>query len=288
MAHGRSPRHAPRKAARRRPSPADDTPTSGPVRVQKILATAGFASRRGAEELIRDGRVTVNGKRIEIGASADPAVDVVAFDGERIRMEKPSYWILHKPAGVVTTLVDPHGRRTVRDLIPPTAGRLHPVGRLDRDSSGLLLLTNDGALTQRLLHPTHESEKEYRVTVRGEIEPKVFDKLRKGVHLEDGPSAPTRVEKVRYEKDQGNTTFHLVLTEGRKRQIRRMMLMLGHPVRKLMRVRVGPIVLGRLMPGAARPLRADEVRALRSYVEKLKPSRRGRAAAHRKRAGSRA
>ncbi len=285
MAHGRSPKHAPK----RRPRTPDETGTSsGPVRVQKILATAGFASRRGCETLIRDGRVTVNGKPIEIGASADPAVDVVALDGERIRVEAPSYWILHKPAGVVTTLRDPHGRQSVRDLIPPGVGRLHPVGRLDRDSSGLLLLTNDGALTQRMLHPTHESEKEYRVTVRGEIEEKIFEKLRKGVHLEDGPSAPTRVEKVRFDKDQGNTTFHLVLTEGRKRQIRRMLLQLGHPVRKLVRVRIGPIVIGRLTSGEARPLRADEIRALRSYVTKLKPSRRGRAAAHRKRAATRA
>ena len=287
MAHGRSPKHTPKRRTRARPA-ADVALTSGPVRVQKLLATAGFASRRGCETLIRDGRVTVNGKSIEIGASADPAVDVVALDGERIRMEAPTYWILHKPAGVVTTLRDPHGRQSVRDLIPPAAGRLHPVGRLDRDSSGLLLLTNDGALTQRMLHPTHESEKEYRVTVRGEIDEKALDKLRKGVHLEDGPSAPTRVEKVRYEKDQGNTTFHLVLTEGRKRQVRRMMLLLGHPVRKLVRVRVGPIVLGRLAAGAARPLRGDEIRSLQSYVAKLKPSRRGRAAAHRRRAGTRA
>jgi len=236
------------------------------MRVQKILASAGIASRRGAEELIRQGRVTVNGAPVEIGASADPGVDTVALDGERIRVEPLRYWVLHKPRGVVTTLDDPEGRRSVVELIPRAAGRVHPVGRLDRESSGLLLLTNDGALTQRLLHPSHGGEKEYRVTVKGDLGEKAIAALRHGVVLDDGPAAPARVEQVRYDDASGTTTCHVVLTEGRKRQIRRAMLMLGHPVKRLARVRVGPIRLGRLAPGAARPLRADEVRALREYV----------------------
>jgi len=258
------------------------------VRVQKILAAAGLASRRAAEELIREGRVTVNGETIEVGASADPQVDVVALDGERIRAEPLQYWALHKPRGVVTTLVDPEGRRSVKDLIPRTAGRVHPIGRLDRDSSGLLLLTNDGALTQRLLHPSHGGEKEYRVVVKGTLDEKAIGALRHGVMLDDGPSAPARVEQVRYDRDTDTTSCHLVLTEGRKRQIRRAMLQIGHPVKRLARVRVGPIRLGRLAPGAARPLTADEIRALRDYAETLRPSRRGRAAAGRRPARGRA
>jgi 23S rRNA pseudouridine2605 synthase len=260
------------------------------VRVQKILAAAGFGSRRGAEELIRDGRVTVNGRTVELGATADPRTDVVALDGERIQADPLRYWVLHKPRGVVTTLADPQGRRHVRQLLPREAGRLHPVGRLDRESSGLLLLTNDGALTQRLLHPSHGGEKEYRVTAKGEVGEKALAALRHGVVLDDGRTAPAKVEQVRYDRDADTTQLHLVLTEGRKRQIRRAMLVLGHPVKRLVRVRVGPIRLGHLAPGAARPLRGDEIRALRAYAERLavRPSRPGRAAGRRGPAGSRA
>lgn len=140
------------------------------VRLQKILAAAGFASRRGAEELIRAGRVTVNGKQAGLGDKADPLRDEIAFDGERIRQERPLYWVVNKPNGLVTTVRDPHGRPTVMQLLPDGIGRIHPVGRLDRDSCGLLLMTNDGDLTQRLLHPSHSSEKEYRVVVKGQVE----------------------------------------------------------------------------------------------------------------------
>ena len=295
MAHGRSPRHQrrPRKAGARRartggPPPA---PSSGPVRLQKILAAAGVASRRAAEDLIRQGRVTVNGRPAQIGVSADPGVDEIALDGERVRVEAPRYWILHKPKGVVTTLADPHGRRSVKDLVPGSAGRVYPVGRLDRDSAGLVLLTNDGALAQLLLHPSRESEKEYRVTVRGQLEDRAVARLCRGVHLEDGLTKPARVERLRYDADDDATTFLLTLTEGRKRQIRRMLLTLGHPVKKLVRVRIGPIRLGRLAPGATRPLRGDEVRALRVYASRLErspPPRRagGRSSGRRKPAGA--
>lgn len=281
MPHGKSPRHRPRrKAPRAKPS---EVPITGEMRVQKILAAAGVASRRGAEELIRAGRVSVNGKPIGLGDSADPQRDKVAVDGERVRLAAPSYWMLNKPTGVVTTLDDPHGRRAVSDLLPETSGRLYPVGRLDRDSAGLLLLTNDGALTQRLLHPSHQSEKEYRVTVKGDLDEKLVGRLTRGVHLDDGPSAPTRVERVRYDSDDETTTFHLVMTEGRKRQIRRMLLALGRPVKKLVRVRVGPIKLGRLATGTVRPLRDHEIRALREYVDRLEVSgRRGRSGGRRK------
>ena len=258
------------------------------MRVQKILAAAGVASRRGAEALIRDGRVSVNQKTIELGASADPDVDTVAVDGERIRVEVPRYWMLHKPVGVVTTIRDPHGRRAVSDLIPASAGSVHPVGRLDRDSAGLLLLTNDGAVTQRLLHPSHESEKEYRVTVKGEVDDRIVKRLERGIHLDDGPTARTRVSRRQYDPDGDLTTFHLVMTEGRKRQIRRMMLAVGRPVKRLVRIRVGPIKLGRLTPGTARPLRDHEVRALKAYAAGLRRAPRGRGAGRTRPAGSRA
>jgi 23S rRNA pseudouridine2605 synthase len=282
MPHGRSPTHA-RKRSKRRSAMPPEMPLSGPVRLQKVLASAGIASRRGAEELIRAGRVQVNGRRASLGDSADPSADSVTLDGERVGVEPASYWMLHKPVGVVTSMSDPHGRKTVMHLMPAHAGRLHPVGRLDRDSAGLLLMTNDGALTQVLLHPAHESEKEYRVTVKGEVGEPSFERLRRGLHLDDGRTAQTRVSAPRYDSAADATTFRLVMTEGRKRQIRRMMLSLGHPVKKLLRVRVGPIGLGRLAPGAARALRPHEIRALKAHAEKLRPSRRSRAAAHRRR-----
>lgn len=246
------------------------------VRLQKLLAAAGFGSRRAAEELIRAGRVTVNGRQAKLGERADLKRDDVALDGERIRPERPLYWVLNKPTGVVTTVRDPHGRSTVMQLLPEGLGRLHPVGRLDRDSSGLLLLTNDGDITQRLLHPSRQSEKEYRVTVKGEVEPPTLERLRRGVRLEDGPSAPVGVGSVRFDADSQTTRLLLTLTEGRKRQIRRTLFRLGHPVRKLTRIRVGPLRLGRLAVGAARPLRAEEVRALKAYAAKLesKPKKR--------------
>jgi pseudouridine synthase len=258
------------------------------MRLQKILAAAGIASRRACEVLISNGRVSVNGRTAQLGDSADPSVDTVAFDGERLRAQAPSYWILHKPTGVVTSVEDPFGRKTVMHLLPRGVGRIHPVGRLDRDSSGLLLLTNDGNLTQTLLHPSHESEKEYRVTVRGQPEESIYERIRKGVVLDDGRTAPATVSRVMPSSDGAQTTFHLVLIEGRKRQIRRMMLALKHPVKRLARIRVGPLTLGRLAPGAARPLREHEVRALKAHAEKLRPSRRSRGGARRRRGAGRA
>ncbi len=253
----------------------------GLIRVQKILAAAGFASRRGAEELIREGRVTINGRTAGLGDKADPLTDDIAFDGERIRPERPQYWAINKPVGLVTTVRDPHGRATVMQLLPDGVGRVHPVGRLDRDSSGLLLMTNDGDLTQRLLHPSHVSEKEYRVIAKGNIESKVLERLRRGVRLDDGPSAPVGVSSVRYDPDSETTTLNLTLTEGRKRQIRRTLLQLGHPVRKLKRIRVGPLRLGRLGTGAARPLTGPEIVELKRYASQLDRAKRpGRSRRH--------
>ena len=270
MAHGQSPRHS----RKRREASLPEAPAK--TRVQKILAAAGLASRRASEDLIRTGRVAVNGRTVKLGDSAVLGSDIVTVDGERIRAEKPLYWMLHKPTSVVTTVSDPHGRRTVMHLLPVGLGPIHPVGRLDRDSSGLLLLTNDGDLTQRLLHPSHQSEKEYQVTIKGELDTDQIQKIQRGIYLEEGRTAPAKLARLRVDPDSGTTTFALTLTEGRKRQIRRMLLSLGRPVKKLVRIRMGPLVLGRLAPGKARPLRAAEVRALKAYAAKLKPAPRTR------------
>lgn len=238
------------------------------VRLQKLLAEAGLASRRAAEEWIRDGRVRVNGQLAELGASADPAADEVRVDGRRIAAEPRRYWLLHKPQNVLTTTADPHaeeaGRRTVLDLLPPAARRtrLVPVGRLDLDSEGLLLLTNDGAVVQALLHPSRGCEREYRVDAWGEVTAETARKLAAGVELEDGRTNPCRVRVLGYDARDDSSRLVLVLREGRKRQIRRSLRELGHPVRRLVRVRMGPLRLGELPRGRARELTARERHAL--------------------------
>lgn len=237
--------------------------------MQKLMASAGIASRRACEELIRQERVTVNGRTASIGESVEPGRDVVALDGERIAVEALRYWLVHKPLGVLSSVTDPHGRTTILDLVSGVDARLYPVGRLDRESTGLVLLTNDGAVTQALLHPSIGNEREYQVTARGEISEKSFARLSRGVHLEDGRTAPAVVKQPRYVESQDVTTFSLILTEGRKRQIRRALLALGHPVKRLVRTRMGPLRLGKLDPGAARELRPDEVKALRTHVASL-------------------
>jgi 23S rRNA pseudouridine2605 synthase len=232
------------------------------VRLQKILAAAGVASRRAAEDLLRAGRVAVNGRTARLGESADPARDAVSVDGVRVAAEPREYWLVHKPRGVITTVRDPQGRPTVLSLVPRARARLFPVGRLDRESEGLLLLTNDGPLAQRLLHPSHQTEREYRVTVQGRVAPATLRRLERGVELEEGRTAPARAGAATWSATQGTSRFALTLIEGRKRQIRRALEALGHPVRRLVRVRMGPLRLGRLVAGTARPLRPEELRAL--------------------------
>ena len=252
------------------PSPPRRSPSR--VRLQKLLAAAGVASRRGAEELLRAGRVAVNGEVAELGASADEAVDVVTVDGEAVAREPLAYWMLHKPAGVVTTVRDPQARRTVLDFLPPEAPRVRffPVGRLDRDTEGLVLLTNDGGLAQTLLHPSYETEREYRVTVKGRLPASARARLEAGVDLEDGRTAPARVARPRYDAGSHRSHFGLVLVEGRNRQIRRSLEALGHPVVRLARVRMGPLRLGRLGRGAARELEDEERRALLAERERTR------------------
>lgn len=232
-------------------------------RLQKILAAAGVASRRAAEDLIRAGRVTVNGAVATIGESADADRDAIALDGKPIQREPLEYWIVNKPRGVLTTVSDPQGRSTVVDLVRESTVRLFPVGRLDLLSEGLVLLTNDGPLAHTLLHPSFGEEREYRVTVRGSFDRSTQRRISEGVELEDGLTAPARVGAVRFDPKTRTTRFALTLVEGRKRQIRRMMAELGRPVVRLVRVRLGPLELGQLESGKARPLRARERRVLR-------------------------
>ncbi len=279
--HRRAPKRR-QRASKPAPSNRPIDPVSGRVRLQKLLASAGFGSRRACEELIKQGRVSVNGEDAKLGDSADPASDVVRLDGEKLVGEKLAYWIVNKPEGVITSVRDPEGRATILGLLPDTGSRLFPVGRLDLGTSGLVLLTNDGGLTQRLLHPSLGNEREYRVTVKGCISEKTFGRLRSGVHLEDGKTGRSEVTKIRVDSKAATTTFSLMLTEGRKRQIRRSLLALGHPVKKLVRVRMGPLRLGRLAYGQARPLRSDEVRALRKHVAGLRPTQKKRRATKRR------
>ena len=231
-------------------------------RLQKILAQAGVSSRRTAEEYILQGRVTVNGQKAELGQKADPIRDIVAFDGERLNPpEQLTYVAVHKPRGVVASLAAQGERQTVRDLVP-LPGRLYPVGRLDVDSEGLLLLTNDGDLTDYLTHPRYQSEKEYRVLVKGEPDEDRLRVWRRGIILEGRRTAPADVR--REERTSAGTWLRVTMHEGRKHQIRDIGEALGMPVRRLIRVRMGTLNLGRLQSGEWRKLTAAEVADLRT------------------------
>ncbi|HZA78040.1 MAG TPA: pseudouridine synthase [Acidimicrobiales bacterium] len=224
--------------------------------MQKILARAGLGSRRACEELIAAGRVRVNGEIATLGDRADPEADRVEVDGAVVGV-RPGlvHYLMNKPAGVVTTAADPQGRPTVVGLVPPEP-RVFPVGRLDVDTEGLLLLTNDGELAHRLSHPSFGVDKEYLTEVEGRPARGALRRLREGVELDDGLTAPAKVSVV------GDGLLRITIHEGRNRQVRRMCDAVGHPVRRLVRVRIGPIADRRLAPGQWRPLAQDEVRAL--------------------------
>jgi 23S rRNA pseudouridine2605 synthase len=235
------------------------------MRLQKALAEAGFASRRGSEELITAGRVTVDGVVATLGASADPETQVIAVDGRPIAAEVKEYWLLNKPAGVLSAVTDARGRRTVTDCVP-TRARVFPVGRLDLDSTGLVLLTNDGDLAGRLLHPRFHIEKEYHVRVRGVVSKDAVDALRRGVVLEDGLTAPAAVETLEITRPDGGspqTSLRIVVHEGRKRQVRRMLEAVGHRVVALHRTRFDGLTDEGLLPGQARKLSVEELERLR-------------------------
>src|SRR5512140_1440121 len=215
-------------------------------RIQKLLAQAGLGSRRSCEEYLVQHRVKVNGKLVELGAKADPIRDTITVDDRRIQFEQKVYVMLNKPIGIITTNEDEFDRTTVRDLIP-IEGHLYPVGRLDADSEGLVLLTNDGDLANALTHPRYEHEKEYRVLVEGEPSESTLKAWRRGVLLEGEMTAPAQVDVTGGER--GQTWLRIVMHEGRKRQIREVGGMLGHRVKYLQRVRIGPIRLGTMKLG---------------------------------------
>jgi len=245
-------------------------------RLQKLLSIAGVASRRASEELITQGRVEVNGEVVRtLGSKADPTKDVVKVDGRRLRLDiRPRYIVLNKPKGVVTTRKDPERRRTVIELLVGVREYVYPVGRLDYDSEGLLLLTSDGDLAAQLTHPRHAVERVYEVIVVGSPAEEDLEKLRSGIFLEGARTAPAEVRRMGT-VDKGsrrgsrNALTRLVVTlrEGRNRQVRRMFASIGHPVRKLTRTRMGPIKLGDLRPGHWRDLTPREVEKLKHAAD---------------------
>jgi 23S rRNA pseudouridine2605 synthase len=238
------------------------------MRLAKFLATAGVASRRAAEEIVRAERVTVNGETVTDPARDVSQADLVAVDGTPVAPEaERAVYLVNKPAGVVSTASDPQRRRTVVSLVP-SAVRLYPVGRLDIDTTGLILLTNDGELAHGLTHPRFGVAKTYRARVaHAPVGNEALQRLRQGVELDDGPTAPAKVATVAGAPNVLRITIH----EGRNRQVRRMCEEVGHPVRRLVRTRIGPLAERRLKPGEWRPLSLDEVRALERATATKRP-----------------
>ncbi len=234
------------------------------MRLQKFLAQAGVCSRRAAEELIRQGRVEVNAEKAELGRSVDPLKDSIRLDGKPVLLQSQRIILaLNKPCNCVTTASDPQGRRTVLDFLPDLGVRIFPVGRLDYDAEGLLLLTNDGELANRLLHPRYGISKVYDVKIKGHPDEKAIEHLRSGVRIEEGVTALAGVEIIR--ELPNSTWLRITLHQGWNRQIKRMGEAVGHPVVKIRRISYGPVCLGRLKPGRHRLLRPDEI--LKIYEE---------------------
>ena len=238
------------------------------MRIHKALADNGIASRRAAEKMIEEGRVTVNGRKAIIGQDINPARDIIHIDGERVYFERKQtkyYIMLNKPRGYVTTMSDELGRRCVAELVEDVNARVYPIGRLDKDSEGLLLLTNDGDFANMIMHPSHHISKTYRVTVRPEVSEDQLIELSTGVTLDDGTvTMPAQVQVD--DKSEGRTVLRMTIFEGKNRQIRRMCEALGLEVARLRRVSVGPVKLGMLQPGKWRELTPTEVGAIRNAV----------------------
>jgi len=235
------------------------------VRLSKYLADAGIASRRKSEKLISDGRVKVNGEIVrEQGRLINPDLDMVEIDGTKVQAQDKIYLMLNKPAGYLSSTFDPQGRPTVMELLKGIKGRLYPVGRLDLDTRGLLLLSNDGDFTNLIIHPRYHIEKKYQAQVEGLITPEAVETLTRGVHLEDGPTAPARVKVLKCER--GSTLIEIVIHEGRKRQVKRMLAAVGFPVISLSRIALAFLTLEDLPEGQYRPLRPDEVDGLRELA----------------------
>lgn len=256
-----------RPVSRPRPAePARDVHDPEGVRLQKVLASAGLGSRRKCEELIAQGRVTVDGVVVrELGVRVDPRAVAVHVDGMRLQLDTSLVTIaLNKPAGVVSTMHDPQGRPSLASFVADRPERLFHVGRLDAETEGLLLLTNDGELANRLAHPTHGVQKTYLATVEGAVRPAVGVRLRRGVELEDGPVVVDSFRVV--DSTPGATMVEVVIHEGRNRVVRRMFDAVGHPVTRLVRTQVGPIRLGDLRPGRTRVLGREELGRLMAEV----------------------
>lgn len=238
-------------------SPPEDD--DGLVRLQKLLAQSGVASRRRCEELMLDGKVEVDGEVVtRLGTKVDPRTAVVRVEGRRLPPVSPHvYLALNKPRGVVSTMSDPQGRRTLSDVVAERPERLFHVGRLDTDTSGLIILTNDGDFAQRLAHPSYEVDKTYVAEVRGDVSKATLAELRSGVTLEDGPVSVSSVRIV--QRGSGRTIVELVIHEGRNRIVRRLLDHVGHPVTQLTRTRIGPVALGQLRSGELRDLTNDEL-----------------------------
>jgi 23S rRNA pseudouridine2605 synthase len=263
----RPPRSRPGgKPCRPRPQPTPVGERPPGERLQKVLASAGLGSRRQCEDLITTGRVEVDRKVVtQLGTRVDPAAQEIRVDGESLSIGRRVYYAVNKPKGVVTTNRDPGRRPRVIDLVPNQDIRLFAIGRLDLNSEGLILVTNDGELANRLTHPRYGVEKVYLAQVAGRPTPEVLDKLRRGVHLAEGVA---RVEAVRIESHQKESTWlEITLREGMNREIRRLLARVGHKVLRLVRVSVGPVRLGKLPPGSVRPLAFEEIQALQSLVK---------------------
>lgn len=252
----------------RRPAKSVDKPASAApplVRLQKVLAESGIASRRHSEQIIKEGRVSVDGNVVtELGTKVDPHVQKIQVDGRLIQPERKAYYMVNKPEGFLSTNDDPGGRDRVIDLLPKTRERLYPVGRLDEASQGLMLVTNDGPLANRLLHPRYGVPKVYRVQVAGHPERSALDSLRTGQEFSDGQF---HVESFKVTKTQGDSTFlEIVLKEGHNREIRRLFARIGHKVLKLQRIAFGPLRLAKLEVGQFRHLTAFEIKQLRQVA----------------------
>ena len=255
-----------------RPQPAAPAVFQGEQRINKVLAASGLGSRRLVDELIEQGRVEIDGKVIQqVGVKIDPDAVTISVDGEPLKRHRPIYFALHKPEGVLCTNRDPHGRARVVDMVPNQA-RLFPVGRLDAASTGLILLTNDGELSQRLTHPKHGVPKRYAVVVAGQVELDSLKRLQRGIYLAEGRAKVDHAKLKRVRK--GSSEVEITLSEGKNREIRRVLARLGHKVVSLKRIAIGPLKLGELPEGAYRPLSTNEVSALYAAVEELKRARR--------------
>ncbi|MFB4322169.1 MULTISPECIES: pseudouridine synthase [Paenibacillus] len=241
-------------------------------RLQKIMAQAGVASRRKCEELILEGKVQVNGETVtELGTKADPAQDIITVSGKPIKNEKKVYVMLNKPKGVITSASDPEGRKIVSDYLKGIKERVYPIGRLDYDTEGLLLLTNDGEFANLLSHPKYHVPKTYLATVKGVPHGTELDKLRRGIMLEDGMTSPAEVEYKDVDPDNKQSVISITIHEGRNRQVRRMFEAISHPVLRLKRISYGDLLLQNLKRGLYRHLTADEINQLLQMAKAAKP-----------------